>query len=84
MKKYSSGNATVTVQEDMTEMFMGFLKLVAPGAEAIMDAELKRIEKEAKSLLPKEINKATIQQKEFQKRASRSLSAVSKWMPVAK
>ena len=37
MKKYSSGNATVTVQEDMTQMFMGFLKLVAPGAEAIMD-----------------------------------------------
>jgi len=53
MKKYSSGNATVTVQEDMTEMFMGFLKLVAPGAEAIMDAELKRIEKEAKQDWPK-------------------------------
>lgn len=53
MKKYSSGNATVTVQEDMTEMFMGFLKLVAPGAEAIMNAELQRIEKEAKKDWPK-------------------------------
>lgn len=53
MKKYSSGNATVTVQEDITEMFMGFLKLVAPGAEAIMNAELKRIEKEAKKDWPK-------------------------------
>lgn len=53
MKKYSSGNATVTIQEDMTEMFMGFLKLVAPGAESIMDAELKRIEKEAVADWPK-------------------------------
>lgn len=47
MKKYTSGNATVTIQEDMQDMFMGFLKTVAPGAEAIMDEELKRIEKAA-------------------------------------
>ena len=61
MKKYSSGNATVTVQEDMTEMFMGFLKLVAPGAEAIMDAELKpKRTGQKESQLPKEINKETI------------------------
>jgi hypothetical protein len=53
MKNYSSGNATVTIQEDMQQMFMGFLKTVAPNAEAIMDAELKRIEKEAEKDWPK-------------------------------
>ena len=53
MKKYTSGNATVTIQEDMQDMFMGFLKTVAPGAEAIMDTELKRIEKQAVREWPK-------------------------------
>ncbi len=53
MKNFKSGKATVTIQEDMQDMFMGFLKTVAPGAEAIMDAELKRIEKEARLNWPK-------------------------------
>jgi len=53
VKNYKSGNATVTIQEDMQDMFMGFLKTVAPAAEAIMDSELKRIEKEAKKEWPK-------------------------------
>ena len=53
MKNFKSGKATVSIQEDMQEMFMGFLKTVAPGAEAIMDAELKRIEKEARLNWPK-------------------------------
>lgn len=53
MKNYKSGNATVTIQEDMQDMFLGFLKTVAPAAEAIMDSELKRIEKEARLNWPK-------------------------------
>lgn len=53
MKKYTSGKATVQIQEDMQEMFVGFLKLVAPSAEAIMDKELKRIEKQAMMDWPK-------------------------------
>ena len=53
MKNFKSGKATVSIQEDMHAMFLGFLKTVAPGAEAIMDAELKRIEKEAVKEWPK-------------------------------
>lgn len=53
MKNFKSGKATVSIQEDMHAMFLGFLKTVAPGAEAIMDAELKRIEKEARLNWPK-------------------------------
>lgn len=53
MKNYKSGNATVTIQEDMQDMFLGFLKTVAPAAEAIMTEELQRIEKEAVKDWPK-------------------------------
>lgn len=53
MKNYKSGNATVTIQEDMQDMFMGFLKTVAPAAEAIMSEELQRIEKQAVKEWPK-------------------------------
>lgn len=53
MKNYKSGNATVTIQEDMQDMFLGFLKTVAPAAEEIMTKELQRIEKEAVKDWPK-------------------------------
>lgn len=47
MKSYTRGNATVTVDQDMESMFMGFLHTVAPNAGKIMEEELARIEKEA-------------------------------------
>jgi hypothetical protein len=52
-KNYKSGNSTVEISEDMEEMFLGFLKTVAPGAEKIMDEQLSIIEKEARKDWPK-------------------------------
>ena len=37
MKKFKTGNATVEIEQDLGEMFLGFLKFVAPNAERIMD-----------------------------------------------
>ena len=53
MKSYSRGNATVTVDQDMQSMFMGFLHTVAPNAGKIMEKELAKIEKEAIKDWPK-------------------------------
>lgn len=53
MTKYTKGNATVSIDQDMQEMFMGFLKTVAPGAEEIMQKELKTIEDQAQQDWPK-------------------------------
>lgn len=53
MGKHKSGNATVEINQDMGEMFLGFLKTVAPNAEKIMDEELTKIEKEARKDWPK-------------------------------
>jgi hypothetical protein len=47
MKKFKTGNATVEIEQDLGEMFLGFLKFVAPNAERIMDEELDKIEEEA-------------------------------------
>lgn len=47
MKNYTHGNATVTIQQDMQDMFMGFIHTVAPNAGKIMEEELQRIEKQA-------------------------------------
>ena len=53
MKNYKSGNATVTINQDMEDMFMGFLNTVAPNAGKIMDEELAKIEKQAARDWPK-------------------------------
>lgn len=53
MTKYTKGNATVSIDQDMQQMFMGFLKTVAPGAEEIMQKELKTIEDQAQQDWPK-------------------------------
>lgn len=53
MGTYKSGNATVEINQDMGEMFLGFLKTVVPNAEKIMDEELTKIEKEARKDWPK-------------------------------
>ena len=42
MKKFKTGNATVEIEQDLGEMFLGFLKFVAPNAERIMDEELDK------------------------------------------
>tara|TARA_R100000005_G_C4982495_1_gene191862 strand:- start:1190 stop:1663 length:474 start_codon:yes stop_codon:yes gene_type:complete len=52
-KSYKTGNATVEITEDMEEMFLGFLKTVAPNASKIMEETLKEIEREAKKEWPK-------------------------------
>jgi hypothetical protein len=52
-KNYKSGNSTVEISEDMEEVFLDFLKTVAPGAEKIMDEQLSIIEKEARKDWPK-------------------------------
>lgn len=53
MKNYTRGNATVTIQQDMQDMFMGFIHTVAPNAGKIMEEELQRIEKQAVQDWPK-------------------------------
>jgi len=53
MKNYTRGNATVTIQQDMQDMFMGFIHTVAPNAGKIMEEELQRIEKQAVRDWPK-------------------------------
>lgn len=52
-KIYKTGNATVKITEDMEEMFLGFLKTVAPNASKIMEDTLQEIEREAKKDWPK-------------------------------
>lgn len=53
MKNYTRGNATVTVNQDMQDMFMGLIHTVAPNAGKIMEEELQRIEKQAVRDWPK-------------------------------
>tara|TARA_R100001224_G_scaffold110950_1_gene90174 strand:+ start:171 stop:644 length:474 start_codon:yes stop_codon:yes gene_type:complete len=45
--KHSTKRATVEVEEVFQDVLQQVLKTVAPNAQAIMDQELKRIEKEA-------------------------------------
>lgn len=52
-KTYKTGKSSVVIQEDMEEMFLGFLDLVIPNAKKIMDEELQRIQKEAEKNWPK-------------------------------
>lgn len=52
-KSHNKGNATVEIEQDMDEMFLGFLKTVAPNAEQIMDETLKQIEKDAQKDWPR-------------------------------
>ena len=52
MKNYSSGNATVSIQEDMQQMFMGFLNTVAPNAKKIITETLEKIKDDAQKDWP--------------------------------
>ncbi len=52
-KNYKTGNATVEIPQDMTQMFLDVLKRVAPNAERIMEETLQEIEREAKKEWPK-------------------------------
>lgn len=52
-KSYKTGNATVEIPQDMTQMFLDVLKRVAPNAERIMEETLQEIEREAKKEWPK-------------------------------
>lgn len=52
-KQYKTGNATVEIKEDMEDMFLNFLKTVAPNAEKIMDETLREIEAQAVKDWPK-------------------------------
>ena len=47
MSNYTSRNATISIDQDMTDTFLGFLKTVIPSAEKIMSESLSRIEEEA-------------------------------------
>lgn len=52
-KSYKTGNATAEISEDMEEMFLGFLKTVAPNFEKTTTEALQRIEREARKNWPK-------------------------------
>lgn len=47
MSKYTSNNATVSIDQDMQNVFLGFLRTVIPSAEKIMFESLSKIEEEA-------------------------------------
>lgn len=52
-RKYKKGSSTVQIDQDMEEMFMGFLSQVAPGAKKIMDEDLATIQKQAQEDWPR-------------------------------
>jgi hypothetical protein len=52
-KEIKKGNASVTLDQDMSKFFLGLLKKAAPSAEKIMTETLEKIERDAKAQWPK-------------------------------
>lgn len=52
-KSITKGNATIEIDKDMQDVFLGFLDKVIPEAKKIMDTELARIEQEAQKDWPR-------------------------------
>ena len=50
---HKSGKATVEIDQNMDDLFLGFLNTVAPNAKKIMDETFQKIEKEAKKDWPR-------------------------------
>ena len=51
--QFAKGNASVTLDQDMTKFFLDVLRKAAPSAEKIMTDSLEQIEQQARQNWPK-------------------------------